>query len=113
MVGMLILLVRSKCPSSLIPEAFGPAKIHIPKAPSLGLLLEQPQFDQYNKRVLEANQTFENNLQSGKKGVGESDREAMSKETFEYGQDLMQKIDAFKKTFVYDKMWLDEVANDT
>jgi tRNA pseudouridine38-40 synthase len=33
------------------PNSAGPEGIHIPKAPALGLLLEQPRFGSYNERV--------------------------------------------------------------
>ena len=36
-------------------QTYGSARIHIPKAPALGLLLEQPQFGVYNLKVREAN----------------------------------------------------------
>lgn len=40
--------VRTGCPLTRIPETFGSRKISIPKAPSLGLLLESPVFESYN-----------------------------------------------------------------
>jgi tRNA pseudouridine38-40 synthase len=49
--GILILAVRSGTPASLINKTFGPENLNIPKAPALGLLLERPIFDTYNKRV--------------------------------------------------------------
>lgn len=51
MMSMAILACRTGTPPSLIPATFGPQRIHIPKAPPLGLLLEQPQFKTYNQRV--------------------------------------------------------------
>lgn len=39
-------------------QTYGPSKIHIPKAPALGLLLEQPKFGVYNLRVNESNATI-------------------------------------------------------
>lgn len=47
---MAILCCRTGTPPSILPETFGPKRIHIPKAPPLGLLLEQPQFKVYNER---------------------------------------------------------------
>jgi len=51
-------LVRSQpwqqnCPllANSEPNNAGPKRIHIPKAPPLGLLLEQPQFKTYNERA--------------------------------------------------------------
>lgn len=48
---MAILACRTATPPSLLDETFGPKKIHIPKAPPLGLLLQQPQFKTYNERI--------------------------------------------------------------
>lgn len=33
---------------------YGPSKITLPKAPALGLLLEQPIFESYNRKATEA-----------------------------------------------------------
>jgi tRNA pseudouridine38-40 synthase len=41
--------------NAFTPQTFGPTKIHIPKAPALGLLLEQPRFGVYNLKVGESN----------------------------------------------------------
>lgn len=41
MVGLAILALRLNCNFSIIDECFKPAKVNIPKAPSLGLLLDK------------------------------------------------------------------------
>ncbi|KAG0374043.1 tRNA pseudouridine synthase 1 [Mortierella sp. AD032] len=51
MVSLIVMLVRTDTPLTLIPETFKANKINIPKAPSLGLLLERPIFDTYNRKV--------------------------------------------------------------
>ncbi|KAK1676895.1 tRNA pseudouridine synthase A [Colletotrichum godetiae] len=51
MVGMASLVVRCATPLERIKESYGPTRIAIPKAPGLGLLLERPVFDAYNKRA--------------------------------------------------------------
>ncbi|KXJ94536.1 pseudouridine synthase [Microdochium bolleyi] len=51
MVGMAVLVTRCGTPLSRIDESYGPARISIPKAPGLGLLLERPVFDSYNARA--------------------------------------------------------------
>ncbi|OTA60751.1 pseudouridine synthase [Hypoxylon sp. EC38] len=51
MVGMAVLLTRCGTPLSRIKESYGPTRISIPKAPSLGLLLERPVFENYNRRA--------------------------------------------------------------
>lgn len=51
MVAMATLVVRCGSDLSIIRESYGPDKMSIPKAPSLGLLLERPVFDSYNVRA--------------------------------------------------------------
>ncbi|CAZ80377.1 unnamed protein product [Tuber melanosporum] len=51
MVGMVMMVVRTGCPLERIKEACGPRVVSIPKAPSLGLLLESPVFDAYNRKA--------------------------------------------------------------
>ena len=53
MVSMAALLVRCGCPESRIQDTFTADRLSIPKAPSLGLLLERPVFDEYNKKLEE------------------------------------------------------------
>jgi len=55
MVCALVLTTRTNTPPNIIEEMFGPAKVCIPKAPALGLLLEQPIFESYNRKVSESN----------------------------------------------------------
>ncbi|KAG0349237.1 tRNA pseudouridine synthase 1 [Podila humilis] len=50
MVGLIIMIIRTDTPMTLIPQTFTSVKINIPKAPSLGLLLERPIFDAYNRK---------------------------------------------------------------
>ncbi|RUO96949.1 hypothetical protein BC936DRAFT_141216 [Jimgerdemannia flammicorona] len=45
MVGLVVIVVRSGTPLTLIPHTFEHAKINIPKAPGIGLLLEQASED--------------------------------------------------------------------
>lgn len=53
MVGMAVLAARCATPWSRFEESYSPARISIPKAPSLGLLLERPVFETYNRRAVE------------------------------------------------------------
>ncbi|KAI0430331.1 pseudouridine synthase [Xylaria sp. FL1042] len=53
MVGLAVLTVRCATPWSRFEESYSPIRLSIPKAPSLGLLLERPVFDTYNKRATE------------------------------------------------------------
>ena len=51
MLGLAILMIKTKTPSTLIPKTFEETKINIPKAPALGLLLERTVFSGYNIRI--------------------------------------------------------------
>ncbi|KAI2642722.1 pseudouridine synthase [Xylaria nigripes] len=51
MVGMAALVTRCATPWERFDESYSEARISIPKAPSLGLLLESPVFTNYNKRA--------------------------------------------------------------
>lgn len=53
MVSMAALLVRCGCAESRIQDTYTADRLSIPKAPSLGLLLERPVFDEYNKKLEE------------------------------------------------------------
>ncbi|KAF9922695.1 tRNA pseudouridine synthase 1 [Linnemannia zychae] len=59
MVSLIIMLVRTDTPLKLIPETFKANKINIPKAPSLGLLLERPVFDTYNRKIKDTHTQLE------------------------------------------------------
>ncbi|OKL61645.1 hypothetical protein UA08_03656 [Talaromyces atroroseus] len=51
MVAMVALIVRCGCDPKIIEESYGPVKLSIPKAPGLGLLLERPLFNTYNRKM--------------------------------------------------------------
>ncbi|RDW90488.1 pseudouridine synthase PUS2 [Aspergillus mulundensis] len=51
MVAMATMVVRCGCDPKRISESYGAFKMAIPKAPGLGLLLERPVFDAYNKKA--------------------------------------------------------------
>lgn len=50
MIGLVILAIRLDCDLSLFDRCFESAKVNIPKAPSLGLLLDKGMFGGYNKK---------------------------------------------------------------
>ncbi|KAI9166536.1 tRNA pseudouridine synthase 1 [Paramyrothecium foliicola] len=54
MVGLVSLLVRCGTTLDRIPESYRNNKMAIPKAPGLGLLLERPVFENYNRRATES-----------------------------------------------------------
>jgi tRNA pseudouridine38-40 synthase len=53
MIAMAVMVTRCGTSPDLIPQTYGPRRISIPKAPGLGLMLERPIFDDYNKRATE------------------------------------------------------------
>jgi len=85
MVGMTALVVRCGCDPKRMVDSLGRDNISIPKAPSLGLLLERPVFDSYNKRA------------STDSGKGPIDFDKYKSE-----------MDAFKQAQIYERMYRDE-----
>ena len=53
MVSMVALLVRCGCHEGRIQDSYMADRLSIPKAPSLGLLLERPVFEVYNEKLEE------------------------------------------------------------
>lgn len=53
MVSMAALIIRCGCHEGRFQDSYMANKISIPKAPSLGLLLERPVFDVYNEKLEE------------------------------------------------------------
>ncbi len=53
MVSMVALLVRCGCHEGRIQDSYMADRLNIPKAPSLGLLLERPVFEAYNEKLEE------------------------------------------------------------
>lgn len=85
MVAMILLVVRCSCPKSRMEQSFTHVKINIPKAPSLGLLLERPIFDVYNQRA----------------------QDLTDKERIEL-EDMDHTIADFKMHNIYDKIYSEE-----
>ncbi|EXJ63863.1 tRNA pseudouridine38-40 synthase [Cladophialophora yegresii CBS 114405] len=85
MVGMVALVVRCGCDPNRLRESMGPARLSIPKAPSLGLLLERPVFDSYNKRA----------------------KDSLGKEPIDFDR-YKTEMDRFKQEQIYERMYRDE-----
>lgn len=96
MVAMVILLCRTRTPSQLIPETFGPQRIRIPKAPGLGLLLVRPHFAGYNRKVGMHNEQHRNDQ-----------REPLEFDRWNEG------IEQFRRQWIYKRMWEDEKGEDS
>ncbi|KAG9083687.1 tRNA pseudouridine synthase 1 [Ceratobasidium sp. 370] len=93
MTTLLVFASRTGTPASvLIPKAFEAPKLTIPKAPSLGLLLQEPRFGTYNKHVAEENELAINR--------GQTDR---VRELIEW-EPLRDRIDEFKREFIYTRL---------
>jgi tRNA pseudouridine38-40 synthase len=82
MVAMAVMLVRCGAPTERIRDSFGRKNISIPKAPSLGLLLERPVFESWNV-----------------KAVSEYE-----KEPIDFGKYAKEMRD-FKDRQIYKRMW--------
>ncbi|KAI4089384.1 MAG: hypothetical protein LQ339_008553 [Xanthoria mediterranea] len=92
MVTMAALIVRCGCPEERMNDSYGHEKLTVPKAPSLGLLLERPVFDSYNSKM----------RGDDVEGKGEVSFEKYEKE-----------IEEFKQREIYERIFRDEDAQDT
>lgn len=110
MIGLAILAIRTATPPSLIPETFGPSRIHVPKAPALGLLLLEPQYVEYNKRIEESNKKLSEQKEAGtidERELSDGKRDPLETSAFK------ERIDAFKQEEIYKKMWALEEKDAT
>ena len=85
MVGMVALIVRCGCDPQRLTQSFGANQISIPKAPSLGLLLERPIFESYNRRA-----------------QGDFNLEPISFDKY------AKEMEEFKQREIYERMYHDE-----
>lgn len=88
MICMATLVIRCDLPIGLIDDCFEPTKINIPKAPALGLLLENPVFDAYNYKLRDH-------------AYDAINFDAFKKEMLD-----------FKMKFIYDKIYDEEVKEN-
>jgi len=84
MISMVALIVRCGCHEGRIQDSYLPQRLNVPKAPSLGLLLERPVFDAYNEKLV---------------GFG---REAIDFSKYE------KEIEAFKQREIYERIFREE-----
>lgn len=82
MVGLASLIVRCGTPLERIDESYLNKKMAIPKAPGLGLLLERPVFENYNRRATDS----------------------LGKETIDFAK-YDDKIQAFKDEEIYKRIF--------
>lgn len=50
MVGLVVAITKGYAPEDLLQRSWGEAKVDVPKAPGLGLVLERVHFETYNRR---------------------------------------------------------------
>ncbi|KAL5003430.1 pseudouridine synthase [Aspergillus recurvatus] len=84
MVAMATMVVRCGCDPARINDSYGDFKMAIPKAPGLGLLLERPVFDAYNKKAAD-----------------------LKKEPIDFGK-YEKEINEFKQREIYDRIFREE-----
>lgn len=89
MISMAVLVVRTGCPVSRIKDCFGPTNVNVPKAPALGLLLENPVFDGCNAVL-----------------------EKLEYEKIDFSK-YAAEMDAFKRKYIYDKIYAEEAKENT
>ena len=109
MMSLAMLACRTGTPKSLIAETFGPKKIHIPKAPPLGLLLQRPVFKTYNDRLKHVGggggPKKGANAQEGEEAEG-NEREPLDLAVYE------DEMEAFKLKWIYEKLRQEELENN-
>ncbi len=94
MVTMAANIVRCGCPPDRIKDSYDHEDFRIPKAPSLGLLLERPIFDTYNKDI------------GREKDKGEIQRGKVGFEKFE------KEVEEFKQREIYERVFREEESDD-
>ncbi|KAG9126339.1 tRNA pseudouridine synthase 1 [Ceratobasidium sp. 392] len=100
MTTLLVFASRTGTPASvLIPKVFEAPKLTIPKAPSLGLLLQEPRFGMYNKHVTEENEQAISRNQTDR-----------VRELIEW-EPLKEGIDEFKREFIYARLREEETKH--
>lgn len=94
MVTMAANIVRCGCPLDRIKDSYDHENFSIPKAPSLGLLLERPIFDTYNRDI------------EREKDKSEIERGKIGFEKFE------KEVEEFKQREIYERIFREEESDD-
>lgn len=55
MIALAIMVIRTNTPVSVIGNSFGYAKIELPEVPSLGLILDEPHYSEFNDYAVRTN----------------------------------------------------------
>ncbi|WFD25313.1 tRNA pseudouridine(38-40) synthase [Malassezia nana] len=109
MIGLLVLIGRTNAPASLVAQTYGPARIHVPKAPGLGLLLVEPFFGGYNQKVTNNNERIDRVIEQRRASSKPlpPDAESGRREHVDYAA-FQDEMDKFKQTFIYDQIYRTE-----
>lgn len=100
MIGLVIAIVKGYTLESIMERSWGEEKVDVPKAPGLGLVLEQVHFEKYNRRF--GNDGFHEALE----WVDEEDKIAAFKE-----QHIYPTIISTEKGEKSMANWLDTLSN--
>ncbi|CAO1621695.1 unnamed protein product [Sympodiomycopsis kandeliae] len=109
MIGLLVLVARSACPEKFLKETFNSVKIHVPKAPALGLLLNSPQFEGYNQKVGQHNNQLKNQLKSGK--ITDSEWESLLRSEISF-KPYQSEMEEFRMKNIYQYQYETEEKED-
>lgn len=89
MISMVALLVRCGCHEDRLQDSYAAPRLGIPKAPSLGLLLEHPIFEVYNEKL-----------------------EGFGYNTIDFGR-YKTEMDEFKQREIYERIFREEDRDHT
>ncbi|CAG7851679.1 tRNA pseudouridine synthase 1; AltName: Full=tRNA pseudouridylate synthase 1; AltName: Full=tRNA-uridine isomerase 1 [Serendipita indica DSM 11827] len=105
MIALATFLTRSQGDASLVQNLYTSSRARIPKAPALGLLLEEPVFESYNKKIETANSKWKDAAASGSKEPDEDGEHAANfiREPVDFGKHR-DEIEEFKKKYIYAEM---------
>jgi tRNA pseudouridine38-40 synthase len=106
MMALAMLACRTNTPPSLLPETFGPKKIHIPKAPPLGLLLQSPVFKTYNDRIKYMGNAGNQRKKGAAPAEGDVERDPVDLSVHE------EEMEAFKVKWIYERLRQDELEQN-
>lgn len=109
MVGLLVLVARSPAPEKLVDETFQSGKIHVPKAPALGLLLNSPVFEGYNGKVRTYNKQLKKQREAGKITEEEEASQYRDEITF---TPFKEEMEAFRMQHIYQTQYETEERED-
>ncbi|CAO1621847.1 unnamed protein product [Parajaminaea phylloscopi] len=109
MVGLLVLVARSPAPELLVNATFQPGKIHVPKAPALGLLLNSPVFEGYNGKVKVYNQQLKKQREAGKVTAEEEEQQYRDEINFKL---FKEEMEAFRMQHIYQTQYETEERED-